>query len=217
MKADLRKEKRQLKGEYKKIYSKIFIYLSSYCLNQFAKEELELEIVGICLENQKRNIPMSEVFDNDYKAFCDTLITTTKRQTSLERFLYYILLFISVLAFYFTVYSIFSSLFQVEDVYMKDFVLHMNSEKLYSGIGYVFITVIANMWVGRRSFEDQSTTCIKLFIAIFITYVLVIYVTSQEQTTMITISLPQLLILYSISAILYFAYYRLQKKEFLES
>lgn len=77
-------EPQKLHGEYQEAYQNMALYLDTFTLTYVKKKEILEDIFGICFENQNRNIPILDVFNHGYQAFCDELITSLQPRSKRE-------------------------------------------------------------------------------------------------------------------------------------
>lgn len=219
----LNTEKKALRKDYKKIYTKMFIYISSFSLNYYTRTDLLLEIVGICLENQERNIPLDDVFNNDYKAFCDTMIADSLRMSKRQKALELILQFMAIIflcSILFVLLS-FTPLYNSLGSFGNNNPLHgwyytITLKDLSYYLINPFIISLAILYSNRHTFKGEFN----VFIIYFILYVVLFSISMffLANLPLASISLPIYLIILitgMITAGLYCLFYGIQKKEYL--
>ena len=60
--------------DYQRLMTDIVCYLRGADISELQQEKVRYDLTLMLLEAQQRNAPLDEVFPEDYKAFCDTVI-----------------------------------------------------------------------------------------------------------------------------------------------
>lgn len=217
----LKQEVKQLRGVYKKTYRDMNIYLGSFSLNYYAKQEVLLELAGICLENQKRNSPIEEVFNHNSKAFCNSLIENCKRKTVMEKLLEYavVLVFLSLLGFLFICIAIeiseaYPDFSMMEPLYIKQGSLYCSAYNLLPLLGIPLLFFFMNQIQYRFVYASKGLLIFLLFIGYFIINMILQYVFKNILEESI-LELPIFLTIFCLSiatVILCYAYFACQLK-----
>ncbi|UNC93231.1 DUF1048 domain-containing protein [Candidatus Contubernalis alkaliaceticus] len=112
-KVNKRKElEKKLQGEYLKTYRAVFIYLVFRTMNHSLLEEITQDILDLFLESQSRGEEIQSVIGEDYKKFCDEIISESALKMNpvslmnffIKQFLFSLALFVSGLGFLYLYY-----------------------------------------------------------------------------------------------------------------
>lgn len=217
----LKQEVKQLRGEYKKTYRNMTIYLASFSLNYYAQQEVLLELAGICLENQKRNIAIEDVFNHDDKAFCDSLIENCKRKTIMEKILEYaaVLVFLCLLGFVFICLAIevsdaYPDFFIIAPLYIKEGSLYCSAYNLLPLLGVPLLFSCMNQIQYRFIYSSKGLLIFLLFIGYFIANTILQYLFQRiwEATTLVLPIYLTVICLGITAVVLRYAYFSCQLK-----
>ncbi len=91
---------KKLNPENKRIILKMEQYLESRYINEIAREDILLDIVGMALECQERGQSFYEAIGGDSEGFCRELVANAPKQSWVERILtvtHWLLLFLMIL------------------------------------------------------------------------------------------------------------------------
>ena len=77
----------QLTGENKRMMTDIIVYLRASNTTAYQQECVRRDITEMVLEGQRRGAPMEEVIGEDYKAFCDAVLSEVPKRTLRQRIL----------------------------------------------------------------------------------------------------------------------------------
>ena len=219
----LKSEVKQLRGDYKKTYHNMTIYLASFSLNYYAQQDVLLELAGICLENQKRGITMEEVFNHDYKAFCDSLIENCKRKTLKEKLLEYVLMFAVICLIEFVLICIskatidfYPNYSMTSPLYIKQGALYFSANNLLLILGLPLLFTFAYQIQFRFVYASKAPLIILIFIGYFIgNYTLNYLFKHIWEKTMLVLPIYLTVILLALGTlVLYVIYYSLQQKSY---
>jgi DNA-binding ferritin-like protein (Dps family) len=112
-KVNKRKElEKNLQGEYLKTYRAVFIYLVFRTMNHSLLEEIAQDILDLFLESQSRGEEIQSVIGEDYKKFCDEIISESALKMKsvsllnfyIKHFFFSLALFVSGLGFLYLYY-----------------------------------------------------------------------------------------------------------------
>ena len=87
--------------DYQRLMTDIVCYLRGADISELQQEKVRYDLTLMLLEAQQRNAPLDEVFPEDYKAFCDTVIKELPPRSQLEKLrerLQIVFLLIAILA-----------------------------------------------------------------------------------------------------------------------
>lgn len=217
----LKKEVKQLRSEYKKTYHNMTIYLASFSLNYYAQQDVLLELAGICLENQTRGISVEEVFNHDYKGFCDSLIENCKRKTLVEKSLECAVAFIIICLVEFLFICISKVCFEqlpydymVSTLYIKQGVLYFSANNLLLILGSPLLLTFIYQIQFRFIYSPKGKLLILLFIGYFIAMTILQYLFKHiwEKTILGLPIYLTIALLSGAALVLYIGYYLLQMK-----
>ena len=71
----------QLTGENNRMMTDIIVYLRASNTTAYQQECVRRDITEMVLEGQRRGAPMEEVIGEDYKAFCDAVLSEVPKRT----------------------------------------------------------------------------------------------------------------------------------------
>ena len=77
----------QLTGENNRMMTDIIVYLRASNTTAYQQECVRRDITEMVLEGQRRGAPMEEVIGEDYKAFCDAVLSEVPKRTLRQRIL----------------------------------------------------------------------------------------------------------------------------------
>ena len=77
----------QLTGENNRTMTDIIVYLRASNTTAYQQECVRRDITEMVLEGQRRGAPMEEVIGEDYKAFCDAVLSEVPKRTLRQRIL----------------------------------------------------------------------------------------------------------------------------------
>lgn len=77
----------QLTGENNRMMTDIIVYLRASNTTAYQQECVRRDITEMVLEGQRRGAPMEEVIGEDYKAFCDAVLSEVPKRTLRQRVL----------------------------------------------------------------------------------------------------------------------------------
>ena len=77
----------QLTRENNRMMTDIIVYLRASNTTAYQQECVRRDITGMVLEGQRRGAPMERVIGEDYKAFCDAVLSEVPKRTLRQRIL----------------------------------------------------------------------------------------------------------------------------------
>lgn len=92
MKKEAKREMKQLNTSNTLLISKMYGYLQMHNLKHSVLEEINLELIGMCVEGQMRGLEPEAIFGEDIELFCDQLIENGVKQHKISRFIFWIVL-----------------------------------------------------------------------------------------------------------------------------
>ena len=137
----------------------IVCYLRGADISELQQEKVRYDLTLMLLEAQQRNAPLDEVFPEDYKAFCDTVIKELPPRSQLEKLrerLQIVFLLIAILG----VINLFLSKDGLHALLQLDiqstYPLSLSTLLLDILLGISAVCIV--QWICRSSFENDDKT-----------------------------------------------------------
>lgn len=145
--------------DYQKLMTDIVCYLRGADISELQQEKVRYDLTLMLLEAQQRNAPLDEVFPEDYKAFCDTVIKELPPRSQLEKLrerLQIVFLLIAILG----VINLFLSKDGLHALLQLDiqstYPLSLSTLLLDILLGISAVCIV--QWICRSSFENDDKT-----------------------------------------------------------
>lgn len=145
---------KNLSEESSTIQTDIVVYIRNANISEYNKEIVRRDIIQMLLDGEKRGQSPSDVIGDDYKAFCDAVISEMPQLSAKERILTSIrdvLPAICALFGIWIVFSLISSLINGED-WMH---IPLTVFELIAGVVIVIAANIIVVYITKYSFEDK--------------------------------------------------------------
>lgn len=143
--------------DYQRLMTDIVCYLRGANISELQQEKVRYDLTLMLLEAQQRNAPLDEVFPEDYKAFCDTVIKELPPRSQLEKLrerLQIVFLLIAILG----VINLFLSKDGLHALLQLDiqstYPLSLSTLLLDILLGISAVCIV--QWICRSSFENDD-------------------------------------------------------------
>ena len=143
--------------DYQRLMTDIVCYLRGADISELQQEKVRYDLTLMLLEAQQRNAPLDEVFPEDYKAFCDTVIKELPPRSQLEKLrerLQIVFLLIAILG----VINLFLSKDGLHALLQLDiqstYPLSLSTLLLDILLGISAVCIV--QWICRSSFENDD-------------------------------------------------------------
>ena len=158
---------KNLSEESSTIQTDIVVYIRNANISEYNKEIVRRDIIQMLLDGEKRGQSPSDVIGDDYKAFCDAVISEMPQLSAKERILTSIrdvLPAICALFGIWIVFSLISSLINGEDwTHIPLTVL-----ELIAGAVIVIVAQLIVIYITKYSFENKNTRLIVILAVILL-------------------------------------------------
>lgn len=152
---------RLLNEENHAIMTDMVVHLRVTRISHYRVELIRQDLLDMALNAQERNVPLSEVFGQDYKGFCDEIIGTVKLQGRMIGVMQWVMYMSGIVAFLAVLNMVFSG--YLERLY-HDITSHSKVNLHYPiTVGFmlnaVAILTVSNLivyFIGKSSFETKG-------------------------------------------------------------
>lgn len=205
---ELRKENNRLDGklnkEYQDVLTDMIVYIRGSKINEYKQELVYQDLVTMMLDAQERKQGVKELIGEDYKEFCDNILSEIPEETKEEK---YIARIRNGLLYFSVIFSIFL-LMKVKDIIVGNITFKevpITLGELISGFLLIVIAILMVEYISKYSFKMEK---IIEFLCLWIMVMVVISV--QVFIKDVIITLP--LIIYCSLLLLALIAYRLLDK-----
>lgn len=158
---------KNLSEESSTIQTDIVVYIRNANISEYNKEIVRRDIIQMLLDGEKRGQSPSDVIGDDYKAFCDAVISEMPQLSAKERILTSIrdvLPAICALFGIWIVFSLISSLINGEDWTH----IPLTVFELIAGAVIVIVAQLIVVYITKYSFENKNTRLVVILAVILL-------------------------------------------------
>lgn len=158
---------KNLSEESSTIQTDIVVYIRNANISEYNKEIVRRDIIQMLLDGEKRGQSPSDVIGDDYKAFCDAVISEMPQLSAKERILTSIrdvLPAICALFGIWIVFSLISSLINGEDWTH----IPLTVFELIAGAVIVIAAQLIVVYITKYSFENKNTRLVVILAVILL-------------------------------------------------
>lgn len=204
---ELRKENNRLdeklNKEYQDVLTDMIVYIRGSKINEYNQELVYQDLVTMMLDSQERKQEVKELIGEDYKEFCDNILSEIPEETKEEK---YITRIRNGLLYFSVIFSMFL-LMKIKDIIGGNITfkeIPITLGELIIGFILIVIAILMVEYISKNSFkiENKKEKFIK-FLVLWIIFMAVIVIPIFIKGVIITLPLIMYISLLLLALIVY--------------
>ncbi|GAV23183.1 DUF1048 domain-containing protein [Carboxydothermus pertinax] len=155
---------KKLLPEYDRVYTDIVCYLRASSFDDLKVEECIEDILGMLMEAQERGIAAKDVIGPDYKAFCDSIIESSKlKRWSLQKLFFLLEILISTAGLMYGLDLLFWVIPESLKTRTLPLAYTLKLSFLINTLIIAFASIFFVQYIGKISFDEADSKGKKVF------------------------------------------------------